>query len=135
MSRGPLRLDLLTGRVDGVRVLEVVSIRLGPEPLAPPGEAVVFVLPGAKWPRRSLLLLQTEDGPKAFWNVCRHLPVPLDGGTGALDAREGLVCKTHGAYYRVDTGVCVRGPCLGERLDSVPLEIIDGCVYAQVDLP
>lgn len=65
------------------------------------------------------LVLRDETGKAvAYRNMCRHLPVPLDGGTGELLSQDGthLVCGTHGACYRLHDGLCVDGPCKGLAL-------------------
>jgi nitrite reductase/ring-hydroxylating ferredoxin subunit len=38
------------------------------------------------------------------------------------------VCSTHGAEFRLEDGLCTSGPCLGERLQQVMIEIKDGCI-------
>ncbi|MEM6366959.1 MAG: Rieske (2Fe-2S) protein [Myxococcota bacterium] len=73
-------------------------------------------------PRRTLLLWIDGDEVRAYCNLCRHLPIPLAGGTGQLDR---LQCSTHGAIYDPRSGECTRGPCVGRRLH--PLEAaLDG---------
>jgi nitrite reductase/ring-hydroxylating ferredoxin subunit len=77
-------------------------------------------------PRRSIIVVHSTEGVRAYWNVCRHLPVPLDAGLGRLPraAQPGeLMCATHGARYRADTGLCVAGPCTGAILDEITVEI------------
>jgi nitrite reductase/ring-hydroxylating ferredoxin subunit len=34
-----------------------------------------------------------------------------------------IVCHAHGAEFLPDTGLCVRGPCLGKRLSPVPIAV------------
>jgi nitrite reductase/ring-hydroxylating ferredoxin subunit len=34
-----------------------------------------------------------------------------------------LACHSHGALFEIDTGVCVLGPCLGQRLRAVQLNV------------
>ncbi len=78
------------------------------------------------------LVLRDETGSLvAYRNLCRHLPVPLDGGTGELltDDRRYLVCGTHGATYRLGDGVCVEGPCEGAALESLRLRVEAGEVF------
>lgn len=68
------------------------------------------------------LLLRDERGAVvAYRNMCRHLPVPLDGGTGRFlsEDRAHLICGTHGAIYRLDDGHCVEGPCAGRALHKL----------------
>ena len=33
--------------------------------------------------------------------------------------RSRIVCWAHGAQFQIETGVCLSGPCLGQRLRSV----------------
>lgn len=77
---------------------------------------------------REVLVLATPDGePRAYLNRCRHLPIPLDGGSREFLTDDGthLRCGTHGAIYRLDDGYCVEGPCEGTWLERVPLRIDD----------
>ncbi len=72
----------------------------------------------------SVLVGRCDGEVRAYANVCRHRPFPLDqGGSGvmALDERH-LVCHTHGALYRPDDGVCVEGPCEGAALYPAKVE-------------
>ncbi len=56
---------------------------------------------------------------------------------GYLDGSgDYLACHAHGALFEIETGVCVRGPCLGRRLTAVPLRIdAAGNVLLAADLP
>jgi nitrite reductase/ring-hydroxylating ferredoxin subunit len=64
----------------------------------------------------------------AYLNRCAHQPVELDWLEGAFfdDTGEYLVCATHGAMYRPDTGLCVDGPCRGRRLEALECSIEAG---------
>ena len=71
------------------------------------------------------LVVRTPSGElRAYQNICKHIPIPIDSGSGEYlsDDGEFLFCGTHGALYRLEDGVCVEGPCKGERLDPVELE-------------
>ena len=99
------------------------------------GAASIVTLETRVAPHRSLILARTGTTVRAFWNVCRHLPVPLDSGMGEL-AVDGLgrwVCQTHGARYRPEDGACVQGPCEGKALTEVKVEVIDGVVVVELD--
>ncbi len=104
----------------------------GPADLAT-GDVRVVRVPNPVPPRISVLVTRTNEGWRAYWNVCKHLPIPLDGGLGEL--REGLVCISHGARYRAEDGVCYQGPCQGEALDSLTVEAIDGRLVVDLDAP
>jgi nitrite reductase/ring-hydroxylating ferredoxin subunit len=40
------------------------------------------------------------------------------------------MCSTHGALFRVEDGVCLAGPCQGDRLEPYPIVVRDGVVHA-----
>lgn len=67
----------------------------------------------------------------AYINRCAHVPVQLDWNEGDFFdySKLYLICATHGAVYRPETGVCERGPCQGERLKRVAIEERDGHIY------
>ena len=80
--------------------------------------------------------VQTETGDKpafvvryrgkahAYVNRCAHVWVELDWNNGEFFDISGLylVCSTHGAVYRPDTGECVGGPCRGQKLLKLDIE-------------
>jgi nitrite reductase/ring-hydroxylating ferredoxin subunit len=33
-----------------------------------------------------------------------------------------LMCHSHGALYRPNDGLCILGPCYGQRLCAIPVE-------------
>ncbi len=40
-----------------------------------------------------------------------------------------IVCHAHGAQFEIASGVCVLGPCLGQKLERVDIEVAeDGTV-------
>lgn len=71
----------------------------------------------------------------AYWNVCRHIPIPLDAGMGYLHPGPEWVCKTHGARFRATDGVCVEGPCEGLKLYTLDVHVQDGQLWASGDVP
>lgn len=74
-------------------------------------------------PREAIVLRDRAGVARAYVNRCRHLPVPLDGGSRDFLGPDGahLLCGTHGALYRPEDGLCVEGPCESERLEGLVL--------------
>ncbi|SHG96813.1 Rieske (2Fe-2S) protein [Halobaculum gomorrense] len=72
-----------------------------------------------------------ESGEVFAWrNSCPHRPeVPLDPGRGARVDGGEIVCHEHGARFECGDGLCTWGPCVGEELDPVGVEVRDGDVY------
>ncbi|MCB1565133.1 MAG: Rieske 2Fe-2S domain-containing protein [Rhodanobacteraceae bacterium] len=78
----------------------------------------------------SLILLRRDGAIGAFLNVCPHAGRRLDWAPGEFLFSSGkLVCAAHGATFSVPDGLCVAGPCRGESLREVSVEIRDGAVF------
>ena len=78
----------------------------------------------------SLILHRDGDAVRAWLNVCPHAGRRLDWAPGRfLKSKAGeLVCAVHGATFELQDGVCVAGPCRGDSLRAVAVEIVDGKV-------
>jgi nitrite reductase/ring-hydroxylating ferredoxin subunit len=61
----------------------------------------------------------------AYVNSCPHIGTPLDLWPNQFLDEDGrtLVCSTHGAFFMPDSGVCIAGPCVDDRLTSLPVRI------------
>jgi nitrite reductase/ring-hydroxylating ferredoxin subunit len=72
-----------------------------------------------------MFVVRTPGGAAAYVNSCPHLGTPLNFLEHRfLSAdRTRLQCATHGAQFEPETGLCVHGPCLGARLNPVPITI------------
>ena len=79
----------------------------------------------------SLVLYRDGDAVRAWLNICPHAGRRLDWAPGQfLKSREGLlVCAAHGASFQLADGVCVAGPCRGDALRPVPVDVRDGAVW------
>ena len=101
------------------------------------GEGLRFEIIDPKLSKRELKKVQSAGATKtgfavefagrvyAYENRCPHLGLELDWAPGVFfdEAREYLVCSTHGAHFEPDTGKCVNGPCEGQTL--TPLAILE----------
>jgi len=79
----------------------------------------------------SLVVYRSGEAVRAWLNVCPHAGRRLDWAPGQfLKSREGqLVCAAHGAAFELEQGGCVAGPCRGDRLRPVAVEVRDGQVW------
>jgi len=79
----------------------------------------------------SLILHREGDAVRAWLNICPHAGRRLDWAPGQfLKSKEGLlVCAVHGASFELQRGDCVAGPCRGEALRAVSVEVRDGLVW------
>ena len=79
----------------------------------------------------SIVIYRDGDRVRAWMTVCPHAGRRLDWAPGQfLKSRDGLlVCAAHGASFELKGGQCVAGPCRGESLRPVAVEIRDGAVW------
>ncbi len=72
----------------------------------------------------SVLIVETEDGPRAFHNVCQHRGRPIkDTKSGRC---ETLVCPLHGWVYRLN------GKLMSAPRRNAFAEVIDEITLAEI---
>ncbi|ABE45561.1 Rieske (2Fe-2S) protein [Polaromonas sp. JS666] len=93
------------------------------------GEAVPFDIDYAGLTCRAFAI-RFEGLPHAYLNRCTHVAMELDWQPNQVfdDSGQWLLCASHGAAYRPDTGQCAGGPCQG-GLIKITLSENDGVVY------
>jgi nitrite reductase/ring-hydroxylating ferredoxin subunit len=74
--------------------------------------------------------IRYEDTVHAYVNSCPHRGTELDWQAGEVFDESGLylICATHGAAFDPTTGLCVSGPCAGERLSRIVVREENGQV-------
>ncbi len=74
--------------------------------------------------RDSLMLTRHGSEVRAYRNICPHAGRRLDWAPNQFLIEDGyVICTAHGAMFRLATGECVSGPCLGTGLALVPVEV------------
>jgi len=73
----------------------------------------------------ALFAIKTQNNIQLYQNRCPHVGLPLNWLPDQfLDADAELIqCKSHGALFRLDDGLCVAGPCVGQSLQQVESHI------------
>ena len=72
-----------------------------------------------------MVLIKHEGEVKAYENNGPHQDVPLDEAY-KIDVNPfemTMKCSVHDAYFRIEDGVCVEGPCWRDELKAVPIEV------------
>ncbi len=79
---------------------------------------------------RSVFIVRQEHAVKGYLNHCPHVGAELNWQPDEfLDAdRRYILCAVHGALFEIDDGRCIAGPCRGERLTPVAVEVRQGQV-------
>jgi nitrite reductase/ring-hydroxylating ferredoxin subunit len=80
------------------------------------------------------LLVNFEGQHFAYINRCPHTGITLDWVNNQFFSSDNryIMCATHGAVFEPPTGECIWGPCVGLSLQSVPVEIEQGRIYARL---
>lgn len=92
---------------------------------------------------KSVIIVRTEAGVKAFHNACRHRGVPLTAGGHGNCRTQGFICPFHGWRWNLDgenTFVYGRHLFSDEQLDPADLalkpcrvEVWGGCAFVNFD--
>lgn len=98
----------------------------------PETEAVGIIAPGGE-----VVLLRHDGEIRAFRNHCPHLGIELNFQPDVFLDGDGayIQCANHGALFQKDDGLCVFGPCQGQSLVAVPVQLVDGAVWMPADAP
>lgn len=82
----------------------------------------------------TLVVMRFGPSVHAYLNVCPHAGRPLNWAPGRFLIGHGqLVCAAHGAAFRPEDGYCIGGPCRGESLRAIALELREGAVWRVMD--
>jgi len=84
---------------------------------------------------RQLFAVRQDNSIFAYWNLCPHINSPLNWVPNQfLDVENQLIqCALHGALFEIDTGLCIAGPCSGDRLQPVELRCDNNFYYVVAD--
>jgi nitrite reductase/ring-hydroxylating ferredoxin subunit len=84
-----------------------------------------FTVGEGDWPLRGFVVKATH-GVAAYVNTCPHAGHPLDLRPNRFltPDRTLILCASHGAVFTRDEGLCIAGPCPGQSLRRVPVEVV-----------
>ena len=79
-----------------------------------------------------LVVVRRDGQLYVYINFCPHQGKSLDWNPGEFlnYDKTKIICEAHGAVFNIEDGICIGGPCHGEGLMPVAVEIRDGAVYA-----
>lgn len=80
-----------------------------------------------------IFVVHKNAGFNAFVNRCPHTGVNLEWQEDRfLDLDHAFIqCATHDALFEIDNGRCIHGPCVGESLSPIAIEIVDNMIVVQ----
>ena len=89
-----------------------------------------FSIGDGDWPFRGFVVRQGED-VFAYQNFCVHVGHPLNWSPNNFLTKDksAIICASHGATYRIETGDCFAGPGSGKTLRKVDVIVRQGEIY------
>jgi nitrite reductase/ring-hydroxylating ferredoxin subunit len=93
-----------------------------------------FTIGVGPWPLRGFVV-RCGNGVRGYLNRCPHAGHPLDLRPHRfLTAdRAMILCSSHGALFEKDAGRCLAGPCAGQQLRALPLQVLGDVVLIAAD--
>lgn len=81
----------------------------------------------------SIIVWRVAESVQAYDNICPHQGRSLEYAPGkVLLGKQGdLICASHGATFRPDTGLCTGGPCQGSSLSAMQVRVQEGRVLVR----
>lgn len=76
----------------------------------------------------SIFLIRKGRAVFGYRNRCPHTGSPLDWMPDQFLnlGKDHIQCATHAALFRIEDGLCVAGPCLGDALTALPVAVDRG---------
>ena len=81
--------------------------------------------------QRNIFVVRKGEQVFAYLNWCPHNQVLIDQIPNKFfnSDMSFIQCSKHGALFKINNGLCVEGPCEGEMLKSLDVNIEDGIIY------
>lgn len=82
--------------------------------------------------RDTVVALRWQGEPHAYRNSCPHWQVPMQYRKDHFMSGDGrhIVCFAHGALFQPSDGLCVLGPCIGQTLQRLDVQLsADGMLW------
>ena len=102
--------------------------------LANPGSKGFEVMPDGETKPVSGFVVRKGVHVYAYRNSCPHTGAPLEWMPDQfLDLADSFIqCSLHGALFVIEDGRCLRGPCVGDHLQPLSVELRQGEVWLRL---
>lgn len=85
-------------------------------------------------PNRNIFIIRENENIYGYENQCPHNRGPLDWMPNHflnID-NEYIQCSGHGALFEISSGRCIYGPCAGQSLKSISINIENDWLIADL---
>jgi nitrite reductase/ring-hydroxylating ferredoxin subunit len=99
----------------------------------PDGKARGFT--SADKQHRSVFVVRRGEHAFVYVNQCPHAGAELEFAQDRFLSADGqrIICFAHNAQFAVESGDCVGGPCKGQALEAVPVNIVNGLIMIPIN--
>jgi nitrite reductase/ring-hydroxylating ferredoxin subunit len=109
------------------------GVRLGPLDIIEDGRARNFVLDLGGSSGSAYFhgfVVRKGDTVFGYRDLCPHMSLPLAQKLDDYLTPDGslIACSWHGALFEIEDGVCVGGPCGGQRLQTWDVHVENGFI-------
>jgi len=82
---------------------------------------------------RAIFIYRKGEEVFSYENSCPHAYLPLNMKAGLFTEKSGkyFMCHNHGALFDIKTGKCLAGPCNGQSLTKIDIELKNGTIFAR----
>ena len=82
---------------------------------------------------QSIIVVNWRGNWLAYLNNCPHANWPLNIQPDVFfdSDKKFLQCSNHMALFDIESGECQAGPCVGDRLTAISIEVCEGQVFAK----
>ncbi len=89
-----------------------------------------FAIGEGDWPFRGFVVRKGEQ-VFAYQNFCAHVGHPLNWRADEFLTKDktAIICASHGATYKIESGACFAGPGKGRALRKVHVDVRDSIIY------
>ena len=97
----------------------------------PDGNAI-----GVTTPDDVVVLIRQGRQVFAYRNRCPHLGIELNFQPDVfLDTeRRYIQCANHGALFQINNGFCIAGPCQGQALTALTVQLVGDAVWLSSEM-
>lgn len=74
---------------------------------------------------KRLIAIKFRGDIYIYENSCPHRSIPLEWQPDQfMDYDKTFIqCATHGALFKIETGLCISGPCVDDQLTAIPFSL------------
>ncbi|MBJ7437765.1 MAG: Rieske 2Fe-2S domain-containing protein [Sphingopyxis sp.] len=79
-------------------------------------------------------VVRRDDAVWGYADRCPHIGAMLAHKLDEYLSPDGslIACRWHGALFTIEDGICIGGPCVGQRLIKWPVFVEDGWIKTGV---